>query len=154
MTDEIDLAAETTTVAMPTGLSMMTEASESSDSESSPVSNQHVAASGFMNQIPDVSVGMATHTTPSTFPSGSLLQIPITVKVILGSAKMTLGKMASLGPGSVLTLDQKLSEPVILMANGNQIAKGLLVVLDEESGEIGISLTEIIAELSDEKLGA
>lgn len=154
MTDEIELAEEAASVTMTGGLSMATEPAESSDAETGSRSIQHVAANGFVNQIPDVTLRMPPQAAHSSFPSGSLMQIPIAVKVILGSAKMTLGKMASLGPGSILTLDQKLSEPVILMANGNQIAKGLLVVLNEESGEIGISLTEIIAELADEKLSA
>jgi|GEM_PF-7016968 len=80
---------------------------------------------------------------PVPIPAGSLLQIPISVRVILGTAKIVLSKVLALGPGSIIPLDQKLSEPVLLLVNGNEFAKGTIVVIDEASGQLGITLTEI-----------
>jgi flagellar motor switch protein FliN/FliY len=76
-------------------------------------------------------------------PRDAILRIPVTVQVILGSARVPVAKVMEFGPGSVITLDQKLGEPVTLMANGREIAKGEIVVLNEETSQLGISLTEV-----------
>ena len=76
-------------------------------------------------------------------PSGALLQIPILVQVILGSTTMALSKVMALRRGSIITLDQRLSEPVRLLVNGNEFARGTIVVIDEASGQLGVTLTEI-----------
>jgi flagellar motor switch protein FliN len=149
--DENEIAVDAFPQEMPAGFPAM----EDSGTETE-------ASHGLEAGIPEVSddhdneplLGTATGVATMPLPSGTFLQIPITVQVILGSARMPLSKVMALAPGSILTLDKKLSEPVILMANGNQIAKGLVVVLDDETGQLGISLTEIIAELSDKKLSA
>jgi flagellar motor switch protein FliN len=76
-------------------------------------------------------------------PHGSILKIPVNVQVILGTTRMPLSKVMALGPGSVVTLDKELSEPVVLLVNGNEVARGLIVVVNEKTGQLGISLTEI-----------
>jgi flagellar motor switch protein FliN len=76
-------------------------------------------------------------------PTGALLQIPISVQVILGSTTMILSKVMALGPGSIISLDQQLSEPVRLLVNGNVFARGTIVVIDEVNGQLGVTLTDI-----------
>jgi flagellar motor switch protein FliN/FliY len=78
-----------------------------------------------------------------TMPQGSLLKIPVNVQVILGTTRMPLHKVMSLGPGSIVALDKELSEPVTLLVNGNEVARGLIVVVNEKTGQLGISLTEV-----------
>jgi flagellar motor switch protein FliN len=78
-------------------------------------------------------------------PQGSLLNIPVNVQVILGSTRMSLHKVMSLGPGSIVALDKELSEPVTLLVNGNEVARGLIVVVNEKTGQLGISLTDVSA---------
>jgi flagellar motor switch protein FliN/FliY len=73
----------------------------------------------------------------------AVMRIPVTVQVILGSAKLPVAKVMELGPGSVMALDQKLGEQVTLIANGREIAKGEIVVLDEATSQLGITLTEV-----------
>ena len=85
-------------------------------------------------------------------PQGSLLKIPVNVQVILGTTKMSLHKVMSLGPGSIVALDKELSEPVALLVNGNEVARGLIVVVNEKTGQLGISLTEISSGGPGEKL--
>jgi flagellar motor switch protein FliN len=86
------------------------------------------------------------HEGVSQSPSGAFLQIPISVKVILGSTTMALSKVLALGPGSVISLDQQLSEPVHLLVNGNEFARGSIVVIDEATGQLGVTLTDIAAD--------
>ncbi len=85
-------------------------------------------------------------------PTGSLLQIPIALQVILGTTRMALSKVLALGPGSVISLDQKLSEPVLLQVNGNEFARGTIVVIDEVTGQLGITLTDISASAASAKI--
>jgi flagellar motor switch protein FliN/FliY len=73
----------------------------------------------------------------------ALMKIPVKVQVVLGTVKLPVAKVMELGRGAVLALGQKLGEPVSLMVNGREIARGEVVILDEETGELGISLTEI-----------
>lgn len=73
----------------------------------------------------------------------ALMKIPVKVQVVLGTVKMPVAKVMELGRGAVLPLGQKLGEPVSLVVNGREIARGEVVILDEETGELGISLTEI-----------
>jgi flagellar motor switch protein FliN/FliY len=47
---------------------------------------------------------------------------------------MTLGEALALGPGSVVTLDRMADQPVDLLVNGKRIARGEVVVVDEEFG--------------------
>jgi flagellar motor switch protein FliN/FliY len=73
----------------------------------------------------------------------ALMKIPVKVQVVLGTVKMPVAKVMELGRGSVLPLNQKLGEPVSIVVNGREIARGDVVILDEETGELGISLTEV-----------
>ena len=74
----------------------------------------------------------------------AILRIPVTVQVILGSAKVPVAKIMEFAPGAVVMLDQKLGEPVTLIANGREIAKGEIVVLDEATSQLGVSITEVM----------
>jgi flagellar motor switch protein FliN len=116
---------------------------EESLSESEPIFRSDPKLGDILEErIVDESV----KTRISSVPSGSLLQIPISVRVILGTAKMPLSKVMALGPGSIIALDHKLSESVLLMINGNEFARGVVVVVDEKSGQLGISITEILTD--------
>ena len=65
--------------------------------------------------------------------------------VEIGRTRMTIGQALSLGPGSFVTLDRLAGEPVDLLVNGRPIARGEVVVIDEE---FGLRITEIIGAVS------
>lgn len=73
----------------------------------------------------------------------SILQIPVTVQVVLGSTRLPIGKVAELHAGSAVTLDQKLGAPVTILVNGREVAKGELFVLDGEMDRLGVTITEL-----------
>ena len=56
---------------------------------------------------------------------------------------MTVGETLELREGSVITLDRMAGEPVDLLVNGTPIARGEVVVIDEQ---FGLRLTEVLAE--------
>ncbi len=72
-----------------------------------------------------------------------VMQLPVQVRVVLGSATMPVAALAKLGRGSIVPLDRKVGEPVDVMVNGRLVARGEVVVLEEDGARFGISLTEI-----------
>ena len=80
----------------------------------------------------------------------TILKIPVTVQVVLGSTSMPVAGLMKLGRGAVISLDQKIGEPVNVMVNGRVVARGEVVVVDEDSSRFGVSLTEIVTSSSAE----
>ena len=54
---------------------------------------------------------------------------------------MTIREALALGPGSIVTLNRLAGEPVDLLVNGKPIARGEVVVIDEE---FGLRVTEVL----------
>lgn len=96
-------------------------------------------------EIPPSPQPVAPAATP-ILPQGPFLKIPVTVQVVLGSRRMPLSEVMALGPGSVVVLEQELSQPVSLQVNGNEVARGTLGIVDEKTGQLGITLTAIAAQ--------
>ncbi|MGO8798201.1 MAG: flagellar motor switch protein FliN [Roseiarcus sp.] len=80
----------------------------------------------------------------------TILKIPVTVQVVLGSTSMPVAGLMKLGRGAVIALDQRIGEPVNVMVNGRVVARGEVVVVDEDSSRFGVSLTEIVTSSSAE----
>jgi flagellar motor switch protein FliN/FliY len=74
----------------------------------------------------------------------AILRIPVTVQVVLGSARMPVSHLMKLGRGAVVALDQRVGEPVNVVVNGRIVARGEVVVVDEDNSRFGVSLTEIV----------
>lgn len=74
----------------------------------------------------------------------AILQIPVSVKVVLGSATVSISNLAKLGRGAVIALNKKIGEPVDVTVNGRLIARGEVVVLEDDNSRFGVSLTEVI----------
>jgi flagellar motor switch protein FliN/FliY len=73
-----------------------------------------------------------------------IMRIPVSVKIVLGAATMPVSRLMKLGRGAVIPLDRRVGEPVDVVVNGHVIARGEVVVLDEEGSRFGVSLTEIL----------
>lgn len=74
----------------------------------------------------------------------TILRIPVDLQVVLGSATMPVSNLMKLGRGQVVALDQRVGEPVNIVVNGRVIARGEVVVVDEDTSRFGVSLTEIV----------
>lgn len=73
-----------------------------------------------------------------------IMRIPVTVKVVLGSATMPVANLTKLGRGAIIPLDRRVGEPVDVVVNGRVVARGEVVVVDEATSRFGISLTEVV----------
>ncbi|HTN22853.1 MAG TPA: flagellar motor switch protein FliN [Solirubrobacteraceae bacterium] len=71
-----------------------------------------------------------------------LHDVPVELAVEIGRTRMTIGETLGLGPGSIVSLNRLAGEPVDLLVNGRPIARGEVVVVDEE---FGLRVTEILS---------
>jgi flagellar motor switch protein FliN/FliY len=93
------------------------------------------------------------HSNPAGAAAGSVTALPPTrgiemlhgvdmeVTVELGRTRMTVRDLLALTPGAVLELDRAAGSPADLLVNGRLIARGEVVVIDED---FGLRLTEIV----------
>ena len=82
----------------------------------------------------------------------TIMRIPVTVKIVLGSASMPVAALMKLGRGALIPLDRKLGEPVDVIVNGRVVARGEVVVMDDDPSRLGISLTEVVGPPGTESL--
>jgi len=69
-----------------------------------------------------------------------LLDVPMEVTVELGRCSKTIKQVLDLNVGSVVVLEKLAGEPVEIMVNGIQVARGEVVVIDES---YGVRITEL-----------
>ena len=72
-----------------------------------------------------------------------LHDVPVELAVEIGRTTMTIGETLSLAPGSIVSLNRLAGEPVDLLVNGKPIARGEVVVIDEN---FALRITEIVAD--------
>jgi flagellar motor switch protein FliN/FliY len=70
-----------------------------------------------------------------------LMDVNLRVTVELGRTSMTIKEILELGPGAVVELDKLAGEPVDILVNDKPIAKGEVVVVDEN---FGVRVTDIV----------
>ncbi|MDQ1520126.1 MAG: flagellar motor switch protein FliN [Actinomycetota bacterium] len=75
-------------------------------------------------------------------PLSLLHDVEMGVTAELGRRRMTVRDLLSLTPGAVIELDRAAGSPVDVLVNGTLIARGEVVVIDEE---FGIRISEIVA---------
>ena len=81
---------------------------------------------------------------PAAVPGADLTRltdVTVELTVEVGRTNMSLGETMALGPGSVVTLDRLADKPVDLLVNGRPIARGEVVVIDEQ---FGLRITEVV----------
>ena len=74
----------------------------------------------------------------------AVMRIPVALKIVLGSVTMPIADLVKLGRGAVIPLDRRVGEPVDVVVNGQTVARGEIVVIDEVNSRFGISLTQIV----------
>lgn len=72
-----------------------------------------------------------------------LLDIPLQVTVELGRTKRSVKEILELTSGSIIELDKLAGEPVDILVNARLVAKGEVVVIDEN---FGVRITDIVSQ--------
>lgn len=114
-------------------------------------SPQHLGANGY------ASVGIQPNVQPAVFSNfenyslpesesknlNMLLDIPLQITVELGRTKRSVKEILELSAGSIVELDKLAGEPVDILVNSRLIAKGEVVVIEEN---FGVRVTDIISQ--------
>lgn len=105
------------------------------ESEVSAVIEEHRATGGGRLRGPEERI-----------PSGqdAVMRIPVAVRIVLGASRMPLSKLLSLNRGSIIPLDRKVGDMVDIVVNDRVVARGEVVVLDEEASRFAVSVREVV----------
>lgn len=101
---------------------------------SQPVNIQPAQFSSF--QVPQLQEGEAKNLN-------MLLDIPLQVTVELGRTNRSVKEILELSAGSIIELDKLAGEPVDILVNSRLVAKGEVVVIDEN---FGVRVTDILSQ--------
>ena len=102
---------------------------------------------GQTNVVTNMPVSPAQFMPLSTTPVqineaniGLILDVPLQITVELGRTKKSIKEILEFTNGSIVELDKLAGEPVEIQVNGQYLAKGEVVVIDEN---FGVRITEI-----------
>jgi len=73
-----------------------------------------------------------------------LMDVPMEVSVELGRTNLQVKEILNLGAGSIIELERLAGEPVDLLVNGRLVARGEVVVIDEN---FGVRVTSIVSPM-------
>ena len=80
-----------------------------------------------------------------------LSDVEMGVSVELGRTRMTVRHLLALAPGTIVELDKAAGAPVDVLVNGTLMARGEVVVIDEE---YAVRISEIVTPEKDSRRGA
>ncbi|HLT57481.1 MAG: flagellar motor switch protein FliN [Limnochordales bacterium] len=110
---------------------------------SAPAAAKPAASSTPVTVAPAQFAPLQTHSAAGTPANINLiLDVPLQVTVELGRRRMLIREVLELGKGSLIELDKLAGEPVDVFVNGKLIAKGEVVVIDEN---FGVKVTSIVS---------
>ena len=109
-----------------------------------PIAVAPVVAPAVPSSIPSsVPSSVGPVSVPATRGIEMLHGVDLEVAVELGRTRMTVRDLLALSPGEVLELDRAAGSPADLLVNGRLIARGEVVVVEED---FGLRITEIVDE--------
>ena len=71
-----------------------------------------------------------------------LLDVPVTLSLEVGRARVPIRNLLQLNPGSVIELERGAAEPLDVYVNGTLIAHGEVVVVNDR---FGVRLTDVVS---------
>jgi len=84
------------------------------------------------------------HVPSSSSSLDLILDVPLEITVELGRTSKTIKEILEISPGTIIELDKMSGEPMDILVNGKLIAKGEVVVIDEN---FGVRITEILESI-------
>ncbi|MDR2581074.1 MAG: flagellar motor switch protein FliN [Fibromonadaceae bacterium] len=116
-----------------------------SSSASAPAAGSVPAAVGDGTPVAPPAIFTPQHTGGVFGSTGNkaldlLMDIELPIVIELGRAQMSLKRILELGPGAIVEMDRLAGEPVDILINGKVVARGEVVVVDENFGVRILSL--------------
>ena len=96
-------------------------------------------------QLPDFA--QASPASSEQADIGPLMDVDLRMTVELGSTTRTIREVLDINAGAVIELDQLAGEPVAILVNHQPIARGEVVVIDNN---FGVRVTEIVGRAEPE----
>lgn len=100
------------------------------------------AAPGEPGAVPPAAI--AEDEEPKTAADlAPVYDVPVRISAVLGKTKINVNELLALSRGSILELDRKVGEAIDIYVNNRIVARGEVVIIDEQ---LGVTMTEIIKE--------
>jgi flagellar motor switch protein FliN/FliY len=106
-----------------------------------PLPNLDAGATTGLPEQTDHVLASAEVVTRTAAELEAVFDVPVQVSAVLGRARMDVGDLLNLGPGTVLELDRKVGEAIDIYVNNRLVARGEVVLVEEK---LGVTMTEII----------
>lgn len=74
----------------------------------------------------------------------AIFSVPVDVVVSVGQARPVIGELLAMRRDMVLPLSTRVDDPVQIMVGDRVIARGELEEMGDDSGRLGVRLTEVI----------
>ncbi len=135
--DALVAAAGQTEAAEEAGFGGAEEEREDSEAAEAP----HASPLGFIDLPSFEPAAPAPVSMDGAIGLSRVRDIPLEVTVELGRTRLLIRDILDLSAGSIIELDKVAGEPVDLFANGMLVARGEVIVIDDN---FGVRVTEII----------
>ncbi|ORE88622.1 flagellar motor switch protein FliN [Oceanococcus atlanticus] len=129
----------------------MSDSNEQAEAQMSPEELAQVQAMQAASDTPQPAQDMEGYTPPSFAQSEEgesevnldlILDVPITLSMEVGHAKVPIRNLLQLNQGSVVELDRVAGEPLDVFVNGTLIAHGEVVVVNDK---FGVRLLDVVS---------
>lgn len=70
-----------------------------------------------------------------------VFDVPVQVQAVLGKSLLEVSQLLKLAPGAVVELDRKVGEAIDIYVNNRLVARGEVVLVEDQ---LGVTMTEII----------
>lgn len=91
----------------------------------------------------EVESALAARNADDNTGHSRIMKIPVKVQVVLGNMRMSVEELMQLTPGKQVDMNAQLNDLVELVANGRVMARGEIVVVDQQTSRLGMLVTEL-----------
>ncbi|NJD68884.1 MAG: flagellar motor switch protein FliN [candidate division NC10 bacterium] len=113
------------------------------DNDSVTAKEGAVSATSASTHSPFVPLSGGEQRVGSTNGIDMLLDVNLQVSVELGRTRLQIREILQLGPGSIVELDKQAGDAVDILVNDKPIAKGEVIIIDENFGVRLTSITSV-----------
>lgn len=97
-----------------------------------------------MIDLPEVTERVASSSEAVPAPSHVFDKVQVGLTVVVGHTDTTIGALTGLQAGTVFKLDRTVDQPVDVLLDGQVIARGHLVAVDEQFGVIVSEVAQVL----------
>lgn len=97
-----------------------------------------------MIDLPEVLGEVKTGAAAAPAPSHVFDKVQVGLTVVVGHTDTTIGALTGLKTGTVFKLDRTVDQPVDVLLDGQVIARGHLVAVDEQFGVIVSEVAQVL----------